>query len=146
MLLLAHFFLPAHGCLCQAAATPTCLKAFANLSMVDCMLALIAWQLFVAILRCVESICPSGAISLIAPLIIVLCFARKSTVYLLQRNLVIAEENRYWGKLDIERFASTCQAHRHEYDCGIHYSIAAGPHHMYPWQVSHTWACSLLLS
>lgn len=90
-------FLPISFCLlmvvlCQALLLLTCLKAFANLSMVDCMLALIAWQLFVAILRCIESICPSGAISLIAPLIIVLCFARKSTVYLLQRNLVIAEE------------------------------------------------------
>ena len=58
-------FLPISFCLlmvvlCQALLLLTCLKAFANLSMVDCMLALIAWQLFVAILRCIESICPSG--------------------------------------------------------------------------------------
>lgn len=76
-------FLPAFICfcvmtICQAILLVACLKAFTGLSMVDCMLTLIAWQFFVAILRAAATTLPAFAISCVAPVIIAVCLTRKS--------------------------------------------------------------------
>lgn len=63
--------------LCQASLLISCLKALAGLSLVDCLMTLIAWQLFVGLLRAASTLLPPLAISFVAPLAIVLCLARK---------------------------------------------------------------------
>ena len=72
--------------LCQASLLISCLKALAGLPLIDCLLTLIAWQLFIGILRALSTLLPPLAISCIAPLVIVFCLTRKSSIALLLEN------------------------------------------------------------
>ncbi len=70
------------GCLCfaalfQAVSLVFCLKALSSLPMIDCMLSLIEWQLFVSLLRGAATFLPDFLLSCCGPLIIALCFTRK---------------------------------------------------------------------
>lgn len=76
-------FFPAFVCfcmmtLCQAILIVACLKAFTGLSMVDCILTLIAWQFFVAILRGAVPALPVGLVSCAAPVVVALCLTRRT--------------------------------------------------------------------
>ena len=61
----------------QASMLILCLKTLAGLPMVDCVLTLIVWQLFVALLRAASTVVPGVVISCLAPLAVFLCFAWK---------------------------------------------------------------------
>ncbi|MBR2789575.1 MAG: helix-turn-helix transcriptional regulator [Eggerthellaceae bacterium] len=65
----------------QAMAIISCLKRLSRLSMIDCMLTLAAWQLFVAILRAVSVIISSWLVTGLAPFVIYLCLARPDAVH-----------------------------------------------------------------
>lgn len=59
----------------QALVIVSCLKALARFPMIECMVSLAAWQLFIALLRALNVMTSSLVVTLVAPIVVVACLA-----------------------------------------------------------------------